>query len=154
MSGREFWEEEPEEERRLFGKHALRLSLIFFGLCALVVFTFWWAGSAVRFSASRLDASTPPTYRVHGQVKDAQTGAPVPWAAVYDDPAGHPPHFATTAGRDGVYELMTLAEPHGVVFNALGYRAKRVKVGKVWYQWMPSGSERVDVLLEREGPRD
>lgn len=154
MPGREFWEEEPEDEKRLFRKHALRLSLIFFAFCALVVFAFWWAGSAVKFVASRVTATTRPTYKVSGQVTDARTGAPIPWVNVYDDPSGHPPHFASTGGADGRYELMTIAEPHTIVFAALGYRPQKISVGKVWYRWLPFGAEIVNVRLEPDRPPD
>ena len=85
-------------------------------------------------------------------MRDARTGAPVAWARLGDDPAGRPPLFEATAGVDGAYELLTIAEPHEVVVSALGYRARRIKVGRSWYLWMPRGSERVDITLEPENP--
>lgn len=154
MPVREFWEEEPEDERGIFRRHAARLSVIFLTLCALVAFAFWWSGSAVRFGASRLAGTTAATYRVVGIVTDATTGAPIPWATVQDDPSGRPPFFQTTSSVSGTFELWTVAEPHFLLISALGYQPKRVGIGRVWYLWLPTGEQQVNVALDRERSQD
>ena len=147
----EFWRDEAGEERRLFRKQAVRVSLIFVGFCAAVCFAFWWSSSAVNFGASRIGATTAATYIVSGRVTDAKSGRPVPWVDVQDDPGGPAPHHRTLASLHGEFELHTVAEPHYLVFTALGYKPARHKVGRVWYLWMPSGAERIEVRLEPEG---
>ncbi len=146
----EFWREESAEERTLFLKQIVRLLLLFGGLSAGVFFAFWWSGSAIHFGASRLNETTTPTYTITGKVTDARTGAPVPWVSVQDDTSGQPPFHRTLASLTGEFELQTIAEPHYVVFSALGYKQERTKVGKAWYHWMPSGSEKLHVKLEQE----
>ena len=113
-------------------------------------FAVWWAGSAVQFSASRVEQTTGPTYRVTGIVRDAATGQRVPWAEIADDASGHPPLFHTTADQFGDYELLTIAELHNVRVAAPGYRTATVRVGKVWFVWFPKGSEKLDVTLQKE----
>ncbi len=146
----EFWEEEAVEERKQMGKQALKWGLLFLLLCGGLFFALWWASSAVRFSSSRVQANTGATYRVFGVVKDALSGAPVAWAEIVDEPSGHPPHFQTTADRFGVFELSTIAEPHYLLVNALGYRQERVRIGQAWYTWMPKGEEKKDIALLKE----
>jgi hypothetical protein len=146
----EFWRDEEQEDRADMCRQAVRWGLIFAALLASAIFVLWWATSAIRFSASRADTTTAATWRVWGTVRDARTGAPVAWAQIGDDPAGRPPLFGATAALDGSYELTTIAEPHEVVATALGYRAKRVKIGRGWYLWMPIGSEQADIALEPE----
>ncbi len=148
----EFWRDEQRGNRGEMRRQTLRWGLLFAVVFAFVFFAFWWAGSAVHFSASRVETSTAATWRVSGAVRDARTGAPVAWARIRDDPAGRPPLFEATATLDGSYELLTVAEPHEVVATALGYRTQRVKVGRFWYLWMPKGSERVDIVLEPDNP--
>jgi hypothetical protein len=146
----EFWREEPTEERTLFLKQIVRLVLLFAGLSAGVFFAFWWSGSAIHFGASRLTESTRPTYMITGKVTDARTGAPIPWVSVQDDTSGQPPFQRTLGSLGGEFNLQTIAEPHFVLFSALGYKPERIKVGKAWYHWMPSGSEQLQVKLEQE----
>jgi hypothetical protein len=146
----EFWEEEARKEHTELRKHAVRLGLAFAGLCAGVIFAVWWASSALHFSSSRVTQSTPPTYKVSGTVREASSGAPVPWAEIADDPAGQPPLFHTTADRYGAFELLTIAEPHQIRVSAFGYKPKTLRVGKAWFRWMPSGSEQLDVTLQPE----
>ena len=146
----EFWDEEASADRRDMRKQAVRWSVVFASLIAAALFAVWWATSALYFSASRVTESTKPTYRVYGQVRDARSGAPIPWTEVADQPFGQPPLFRTSADASGAFELLTLAEPHEVRISALGYRTKVARVGKDWFRWMPWGSERLDVTLQPE----
>ena len=146
----EFWEEQSAEDKRDLRKQIARWCLLFVLLLAGLFFATWWSSSAVHFGASRVQQTTGPTYRVTGVVRDAATRQPIPWAEVADDPAGHPPLFHTTADRFGAFELLTLAEPHSLQIGALGYRTSTARVGKVWYIWMPRGSEQVEVKLQKE----
>lgn len=138
------------EDREDLRKQVLRWSLIFAALLAAVFFALWWSASAVHFGATRVDQSTPFTWRVTGVVRDAETGRPVPWASLRDDPSGRPPHAAATASYEGVFDLHTIAEPHSVVVSAFGYQPRQVSVGRAWYVWMPKGSERLTIELQRE----
>ena len=109
-------EDEPQdaaESGDSWVRPALRLALIFALLFAGVFFAFWWAGSAVRFSAARAADRTVPTWRISGTVRDAVTHQPIPWALVEDDPAGTPPFFRADADYGGAFELLTLANPTG-----------------------------------------
>ncbi len=146
----EFWEEEAGAQGEDLRKHLVRWVLVFAGLCAAVFFTIWWASSAVRFSASRVTASTAPSYRVSGVVRDARSGAPIPWAEIGDDPAGQPPFFRTTADRFGAFALLTIAEVHRIRVSALGYKPSMVQIGKAWFQWLPWGRERLNIALQPE----
>lgn len=146
----EFWEEQSADDQRDLRKQIVRWAILFALLIAGVVFAFWWAGSAVHFSASRVEQTTGPTYRVTGIVRDAATGQPVPWAEITDDPAGRPPFFHASADRFGAYELLTIAELHNVRVSALGYRPATFPVGKAWYVWLPRGSEKLDIKLQKE----
>src|SRR5260370_7848202 len=113
------WEEQSVDDQRALRSQIVRWSILFALLIAGVVFPFWWAGSAVHFSASRVEQTTGPTYRVTGIVRDAATGQPIPWAEVTDDPAGRPPFFHATADRFGAYELLTIAEFNNLPASAL-----------------------------------
>lgn len=144
----EFWSEEDAEDRRELWRHAAGWVLSLALLLAGLVFALWWSASAVRFGSSRAEVTTPFEWKVSGAVRDAQSGAPVPWAKVEDDPAGHPPLASATADHRGVFELPTIAEPHDVIVSAMGYRAKRFRVGRPWYLWMPRGAEQVAIDLE------
>jgi hypothetical protein len=146
----EFWEEETRDDRELAVKQILRWALIFVLLFAGVLFAFWWAGSAIHFGASRVNGATAATYRVFGSVRSAATQQPVPWAAVEDDSSGRPPFFRAEANHLGVYELMTIAEPHQLRVSALGFKPATAKIGRIWYLWMPEGAESLDVLLQPE----
>src|SRR5436305_5845658 len=103
---------EGEESRGTWTRAGLRLAVVFALLFGGVFFAFWWAGSAVTFSAARAGDRSQATWRVSGTVVDAVTRKPIPWAIVEDDPAGQPPFFRADAGLRGDYELATLAEPH------------------------------------------
>ena len=125
----------------------LRLAIVFALLFGVVFFAFWWAGSAVRFSAARAGDRTSPTWRVSGTVRDAITHQPVPWALVEDDPAGPPPLFRTDTGYGGDFELLTLAEPHRIRVSAPGYHTSVVNIGRAWFVWMPRGNEKKNIDL-------
>jgi len=127
---------------------ALRSALVFAMLFGCVFFAFWWAGSAVRFSAERVADRTAPTWRVSGTVRDAVTHQPVPWALVEDDPAGQPPFFRADADYRGVFELLTLAEPHQIRVSAPGYRPLSLDIGRAWFVWMPRGNEKKNIDLQ------
>jgi hypothetical protein len=54
----------------------------------------------------------------------------------------------------GTFELWTVAEPHFLLISALGYQPKRVGIGRVWYLWLPTGEQQVNVALDRERSQD
>ena len=112
-----------------------------------VYFAFWWAGSAVRFSAARAGDRSLPTWRVWGTVRDALTRQPIPWALVEDDPGGQPPFFRADADYHGVFELVTLAAPHRVRVSAPRYRPLLLDIGRAWFVWMPRGNEKKNIEL-------
>jgi len=144
-----FLQEEIQQERSEARRLMVRMAAGFIALFLFVFFAFWWSGSAIRFSAARMTAGNPPTYRLWGTVRDAESGRPIPWAAVADEPSGDPP-FRTDADAAGVYSFLTLAAPHQVRFSAVGYRSFVVRVGKPWFVWLPRGEERHDVRLVPE----
>ena len=145
----EFWEEENSTGRREMRRYALRWMLIFAVLIGGIFFAIWWSSSAVRFSSSRVQQSTGPTYRVSGIVRDT-AGKPVPWAEITDELSGRPPLFHTTADRFGAFELLTIAEPHKIQASALGYKPAVRQIGKAWYMWMPKGAEKIEIVLPSE----
>jgi len=55
---------------------ALRLAIVFALLFGCVFFAFWWAGSAVRFSAERVADRTAPAWRVSARLAPRR---PPPW---------------------------------------------------------------------------
>jgi len=136
-------QDERSEARRLFLRTAIGFALLF----AFVFLAFWWSGSAVRFGAARVTATNAPTYRIWGTVRDAQSGLPIPWASVEDEPSGNPPYFRSAADAEGAYSMLTLAEPHDIRIAAVGYRAVVLRVGKQWFVWWPRGEERHDIRL-------
>jgi len=135
------------ELREIFVRTGLRVSAAFAIIFGCVYFAFWWSGAAVGFGARRAAGEAKPTWAVTGTVRNAITHDPIPWATVEDDPAGRPPLFRTDAGYSGAYELTTLAEPHRLLVSAPGYQAASVTVGRVWFLWVPKGSETRDVNL-------
>jgi len=139
--------QEATESGELWLRPALRLAIVFALLFGGVFFAFWWAGSAVRFSAARAGDRSLPTWRVSGTVRDALTHQPIPWALVEDDPAGPPPFFRTDAGYGGDFELVTLAEPHRIRVSAPGYHSVLVDIGRAWFVWMPRGNEKKNIDL-------
>jgi hypothetical protein len=146
----EFWRDEDSEDRLDIRKVMLRWGVVFALLLGGMFFALWWAKSAIEFSASRVDLTTPATYRVSGVVRNAATGQPIPFAEVEDDRAGRPPLFHTTADLYGEYTLLTIAEPHTIHITALGYQAVEQQVGRMWYRWFPRGTERLNVGLRPE----
>jgi hypothetical protein len=145
-----FEEEEAANFRRHLLRQALRWALLFGALFAMVFFAFWWSGAAIRFGASRVADRPEATWRIVGTVRGAATHDPVPWASIDDDPSGQPPFFHADADQSGVFEFLTLPEPHRVRVSAPGYRTTVVDVGRVWFLWLPHGRERRDVLLYPE----
>ena len=141
---------EPAKEGRDIARQILRVAAVFAALVAALVFALWWAGSAVRFAAARVKSETRPTYRVFGVVRDRQTCNAIPWAVVEDESAGRAGLHRTHCDARGAYQLLTLAEPLTIWVSALGYQRRAVRIGRPWYAWLPWGSERVDVDLERE----
>ena len=144
---RDDWEEAQEAAGGLWSRAVLRLAVIFVLLFGCVFFAFWWAGSAVRFTAARAAERSVPTWIVGGVVRDSDTRQPVPWALVEDDPAGQPPFFHVDADFRGVFSLATLAEPHRVRVSAPGYLRKLIPIGRAWFIWMPRGKERRNIDL-------
>lgn len=147
---RSFLQEEIEDERVESRRLLIRWIAAFVLVFGFVFLAFWWSGSAVRFGAARVTAASAPTYRVWGTVRDANTGQPIPWATIEDDPAGNPPLFRADADASGSYSLQTLAEPHEVRISAVGYRPALERVGKPWFVWWPRGAESHDVRLKPE----
>jgi hypothetical protein len=141
------WEGEQEGAGGRWSRAVLRLALIFALLFGFVFFAFWWAGSAVSFTAARAADRSAPTWLVEGVVRDAVARQPIPWAVIEDDPAGQPPFFRTDANIRGRFSLGTLAEPHRVRVSAPGYSPKSVPVGRAWFVWMPRGKESADIEL-------
>ena len=139
--------QEQTESGDLWIRSALRLAIVFALLFGGVFFAFWWAGSAVRFSAARAADRSLPTWRVSGTVRDALTHQPIPWALVEDDPAGSPPFFRTDAGYGGDFLLITLAEAHRIRVSAPGYHPVSVEIGRAWFLWMPRGNEKKNIDL-------
>ena len=145
-----FGEEESADLRRQFLRHAIRLTLAFVLLFFFVFATLTWSGAAVRFGASRVGDRGTPTWMVHGTVRSAATHQPIPWAAIDDDRSGQGPYFHADGDRLGVYNLATLAEAHRIVVSAQGYQSANVRVGRVWFLWLPRGGETRDVELTPE----
>jgi hypothetical protein len=131
----------------LWFRTALRLAIVFALLFGGVFFAFWWAGSAVRFSAERAADRNAPSWRVSGTVRDAVTHQPVSWALVEDDPAGPPPFFRADADYGGTFNLLTLALPHRIRVSAPGYHPALVNIGRAWFVWMPRGNEMKNIDL-------
>jgi hypothetical protein len=145
-----FAEEETADLRRAYVRQAVRYTLAFAALVAFVFLALSWAGAAVRFGASRVGDRGAPAWTVTGTVRNAVTHQPVSWARIEDDPAGAPPFFHADADRAGRFDLLTLSEQHRMIVSAPGYRPRKVRIGRVWFLWMPRGGERQDVALEPE----
>ena len=149
---RSFLDEELAQERFEARGLLIRWIVGFCLLFAVVFLAFWWSGSAVRFGSARVTASNAPTYRIWGTVRDARSGEPIPWAVIEDDPAGNPPFFKADADQNGVYSLLTLAEPHRLRISAAGHRTADLRVGRAWFVWWPSGEERHEIRLDPDSP--
>jgi hypothetical protein len=145
-----FVEEESADLRRQLVRHSIRLTLVFALLFFFVFMAFTWSGAAVRFGASRVGDRGAPSWSVTGTVRNAITHQRVPWAAIDDDRTGQGPYFHADADQSGGFELHTLAEPHRMVVSAPGYKPYAVRVGRVWFLWIPRGQERRDVELTPE----
>jgi hypothetical protein len=142
--------EEDAELREIFVRTGLRAAAAFVLLFGIVFFAFWWSGKAVAFGAARATDRAVPTWRVLGTVRNAITHEPVPWAVVEDDAGGRPPFYRTEASYSGVYELLTLAEPHRIRVSAPGYRSAIAGIGRTWFLWLPKGEEKRDIELQPE----
>ena len=145
-----FDEEESADRRQQYVRYALRLAIAFALLFAAVFLALRWSGDAARFGASRVAARGVATWHVTGTVRNAATHEPIPWASIDDDPLGRPPFFHADADQSGAFELVTLAEPHRIRIAAMGYRTSTVRVGRVWFLWLPSGTERHETELVSE----
>jgi len=141
------WEDQPEGGGGRWSRAVLRLAVIFALLFGCVFFAFWWAGSAVNFTAARAADRSVPTWIIEGLVRDSVTRQPIPWAVIEDDPAGQPPFFHADADIRGVFLLATLAERHRLRISAPGYATKIIPIGRAWFIWMPRGKERKDIEL-------
>lgn len=134
------------DEERVADRLALHRSMARYILAFMVVFcfaamAFWWSGSAVRYSAARVQQRTKPTYQVTGMVTDSRTHLPIPWAEISTEFQFGGAFFSTNTDQDGKYTIDTLPEPHDLVVKANGYQTKRFRVGKQWFSWTPGGSE-------------
>ena|SRR6476659_6654793 len=143
----EDWDDEQDAAGGRWSRAVLRLAIIFALLFGFVFVAFWWAGSAISFTAARAAYRSVPTWQIDGVVRDAITRQPIPWAVIEDEPGGQPPLFHTDADVHGVFLLSTLAEPHRVLVSAPGYTPKAIPIGRVWFVWMPSGKERKEITL-------
>ena len=145
-----FDEEESADRRRQYIRYTVRLAVAFCILFAGVSLAFRWSGDAVRFGASRVAARGVASWHIVGTVRDAATHKQVPWASIEDDPGGRPPFFRADSDQSGAFELVTLAEPHQIRIAAVGYQSVTVRVGRVWFLWLPQGKERHDAELVSE----
>lgn len=142
-----FSDESREEDRLALHRTLARWILAFVVIFSFAAMAFWWSGSAVRYSAARVQNRSNPTYQVTGVVTDAQTHQPIPWAEISTDFQFGGAFFSTTTDQHGQYSINTLPEPHDLIVKANGYQSARVRVGKQWFSWTPHGSERKDAEL-------
>lgn len=119
----------------------------FVAIFCFAALAFWWSGSAVQYSAARVQNRSNPTYQITGVVTDSATHQPVPWAEISTDFRFGGAFFSTTADQNGQYSINTLAEPHDLVVKANGYQTTRLHVGHQWFAWTPHGSEKKDAEL-------
>lgn len=141
FSSQNFLDEERVADRRAMHRTIARWTLAFIAVFCFAAMAFWWSGSAVNYTAARVEQRSKPTYKVSGTVTDAHTHQPVPWAEVTTDFRFGGAFFSTTADQNGYYSLDTLAEPQDFLVKANGYQISRIHVGKQWYSWTPGGSE-------------
>jgi hypothetical protein len=142
-----FLDEEREQDRLTLHRTLARWIAAFVVIFCCAAMAFWWSGSAVKYSAARVQNRSNPTYQVTGVVTDSRTHQPVPWAEVSTDFQFGGAFFATSTDQNGRYSLNTLAEPHDLVIKSNGYQSSRVHVGRQWFSWTPRGSERRDAEL-------
>ena len=142
-----FLDEARQDDRVALHRTMMRWILAFTAIFCFAAMAFWWSGSAVRYSAARVQQDTKPTYKVTGTITDAQTHQPVPWAEISTDFQFGGAFFSTRSDENGQYSIDTLAEPQDLVIKANGYHIARLHVGKQWFSWTPHGSERKDAEL-------
>ena len=142
--------EEDAELREIFVRTGLRAAAVFAVLFGAVFFAFWWSGRAVAFGAARAADRAAPAWRIVGTVRNAMTKEPIPWAAVEDDGNGRPPLYRSETNHLGVFELITLAEPHQIRVSSPGYRNATLRIGRAWFLWLPRGEEKRDIELQPE----
>jgi hypothetical protein len=136
-----FLDEERQEDRVALHRTLARWIIAFLVIFAFAAMAFWWSGSAVRYSAARVQNRTNPTYQVTGVITDSRTHQPVPWAEISTEFQFGGAFFSTTTDQNGQYSINTLAEPHDLVIKANGYQTSRIHIGKQWFSWTPRGSE-------------
>ena len=142
-----FPDEQRIEDRVSMHRTLARWILAFGAIFCFAAMAFWWSGSAVQYSAARVQNRSNPTYQVTGTVTDSRTHQPIPWAEISTDFQFGGAFFSTSTDQNGQYSIDTLAEPHDLVVKANGYRTSRIHVGKQWYSWTPHGSEKEDTEL-------
>lgn len=149
----EYWRQEASDDRAFFRRQLIRYGIVFLILLGFFSIILWFVTTGIRYSATRVERTTSPSYVVSGVVRDADTGAPIPWAHIADSLSGHPPHFETTADRSGQFQLATLPEPHSIAAAALGYRPAAAVIGSRWFFWAPKGEERIELRLKPDPER-
>ncbi len=147
FSPQNFLDEERQEDRLHLHRTLARWILAFIAIFCFAAMAFWWSGSAVQYSAARVQNRTNPTYEVTGVITDGKTHKGIPWAEVSTDFQFGGAFFATNTDLDGHYTINTLAEPHDLIVKANGYQTARLRVGKQWFSWTPHGSEKRDAEL-------
>jgi hypothetical protein len=142
-----FVDEQRDADRVSLHRTLARWILAFVVIFGFAAMAFWWSGSAVQYSAARVQNRSHPTYQVTGVITDAVTHHPIPWAEISTDFQFGGAFFSTSTDQNGQYALNTLAEPHDLIVKANGYQSARVHVGKQWFSWTPRGSEKRDAEL-------
>ena len=142
-----FLDEERQEDRLALHRTMAKWICAFVVIFCFAALAFWWSGSAVQYSAARVQQRSNPTYQVSGVITDATTHQPIPWAEITTDFQFGGAFFSTTADQNGQYSINTLAEPHNLVIKANGYQSAKVRIGKQWFSWTPKGSEKRDAEL-------
>jgi hypothetical protein len=142
-----FFDEERAADRVALHRTLARWVVAFVLIFCAAAMAFWWSGSAVQYSAARVQNRSKPTYQITGVVTDARTHRPVPWAEISTDFQFGGAFFSTTSDQNGQYSINTLAEPHDLMVKANGYQSARLHVGKQWYSWTPHGSEKLNAEL-------
>ncbi len=141
FTSQNFLDEERGADRLAMHRSMARWILAFAAIFTSAAMAFWWSGSAVQYSAARVQNRSNPTYQVTGVVTDKRSHQPVPWAEISTDFQFGGAFFSTTTDQNGAYAINTLAEPHDLVVKANGYQSGRIRVGKQWFSWTPHGSE-------------
>ena len=142
-----FLDEERLEDRVAMHRTLARWIIAFAAIFGFAAMAFWWSGSAVQYSAARVQNRSNPTYQVTGAITDSRTHQPIPWAEISTDFQFGGAFFSTTTDQNGQYTINTLAEPHDLIVKANGYQSSRIHVGKQWFSWTPHGTEKEDSEL-------